>query len=178
MAGRRREARPPTMSDVARLAGVSAQTVSRVLNDYEFIKQDTRDRVQRAIASLGYRPNSAARALVTRRSATIGVIGSKSGYWGPSTVHRTIQAAGTGVIEVERGGVGATLQEDAGGQGVGVGGNNDEHAGASGRAVIWAVASAPPIPLPNCKSISTTSMSPWAARMTASSAVAASATTM
>src|SRR4051812_35173552 len=42
MADRRGDTRPPTMSDVARLAGVSAQTVSRVLNDYAFIKKDTR----------------------------------------------------------------------------------------------------------------------------------------
>ncbi|HEY3015040.1 MAG TPA: substrate-binding domain-containing protein, partial [Nocardioides sp.] len=57
-------------------------------------RPSTRERVEEAIRRLGYRPNSAARALVTRRSSTIGVIGSRSGFWGPSTVHRTIQAAG------------------------------------------------------------------------------------
>ena len=82
------------MADVARLAGVSHQTVSRVINGQNNLRPATRERVEQAIRQLGYRPNSAARALVTRRSATIGVIGSKSGYWGPSTVHRTIQAAG------------------------------------------------------------------------------------
>ena len=82
------------MADVARLAGVSHQTVSRVINGQNNLRPSTRERVEQAIRQLGYRPNSAARALVTRRSATIGVIGSKSGYWGPSTVHRTIQAAG------------------------------------------------------------------------------------
>ncbi|GAA4711567.1 LacI family DNA-binding transcriptional regulator [Nocardioides conyzicola] len=82
------------MADVARLAGVSHQTVSRVVNGQTNLRPETRERVLKAIRQLGYRPNTAARALVTRRSATIGVIGSKAGYWGPSTVHRTIQAAG------------------------------------------------------------------------------------
>jgi DNA-binding LacI/PurR family transcriptional regulator len=82
------------MADVARLAGVSHQTVSRVINGQSNLRPETREKVLEAIKQLGYRPNSAARALVTRRSATIGVIGSKGGYWGPSTVHRTIQAAG------------------------------------------------------------------------------------
>ena len=86
--------RSPVMADVARLAGVSHQTVSRVINGQDNLRPATRKKVEEAIAQLGYRPNTAARALVTRRSATIGVIGSKSGFWGPSTVHRTIQAAG------------------------------------------------------------------------------------
>ncbi len=86
--------RTPVMADVARLAGVSHQTVSRVINGQNNLRPATREKVEDAIRQLGYRPNTAARALVTRRSATIGVIGSKSGYWGPSTVHRTIQAAG------------------------------------------------------------------------------------
>ena len=86
--------RTPVMADVARLAGVSHQTVSRVVNGQDNLRPATRERVEQAIRQLGYRPNTAARALVTRRSGTIGVIGSKSGYWGPSTVHRTIQAAG------------------------------------------------------------------------------------
>jgi DNA-binding LacI/PurR family transcriptional regulator len=92
--GRRGGIRPPVMADVARLAGVSHQTVSRVINGQSNLRPATRLRVEEAIRQLGYRPNSAARALVTKRSATIGVIGSKSGFWGPSTVHRTIQAAG------------------------------------------------------------------------------------
>jgi DNA-binding LacI/PurR family transcriptional regulator len=82
------------MADVARLAGVSHQTVSRVINGHTSLRPETRDRVLAAIRQLGYRPNTAARALVTRRSATIGVIGSKGGFWGPSTVHRTVQTAG------------------------------------------------------------------------------------
>jgi DNA-binding LacI/PurR family transcriptional regulator len=91
---RLRPERSPVMADVARLAGVSHQTVSRVINGQTNLRPETRERVEQAIRQLGYRPNSAARALVTRRSGTIGVIGSKGGFWGPSTVHRTIQAAG------------------------------------------------------------------------------------
>ncbi|WP_245596420.1 LacI family DNA-binding transcriptional regulator [Nocardioides alkalitolerans] len=94
MTALRPEQRMPVMADVARLAGVSHQTVSRVVNGQTNLRPATRQRVEEAIRQLGYRPNTAARALVTRRSATIGVIGSKSGFWGPSTVHRTIQAAG------------------------------------------------------------------------------------
>lgn len=86
--------RTPVMADVARLAGVSHQTVSRVVNGQTNLRPETRERVLRAIDQLGYRPNTAARSLVTRRSATIGVIGSRSGFWGPSTVHRAIQSAG------------------------------------------------------------------------------------
>lgn len=90
---RRVEERRPVMADVARLAGVSHQTVSRVVNGHPSLRPATRERVERAIHQLGYRPDEAARALVTRRSRTIGVIGSRTGFWGPSTVHRTLQAA-------------------------------------------------------------------------------------
>ena len=57
--------RDPAMTDVARLAGVSHQTVSRVLNDHPNVREQTRLRVRAAIKELGYRPNRAARALVT-----------------------------------------------------------------------------------------------------------------
>ena len=62
------------MTDVARLAGVSHQTVSRVLNDHPNVRPETRRRVRAAIAELGYRPNTAARALVTGRSQALGVV--------------------------------------------------------------------------------------------------------
>ncbi len=91
---RTRAGRTPVMADVARLAGVSHQTVSRVVNGQTNLRPETRERVLEAIQQLGYRPNTAARSLVTRRSGTIGVIGSKDGFWGPSTVHRAVQAAG------------------------------------------------------------------------------------
>ena len=90
--------RPPGMHDVARMAGVSHQTVSRVLNDHPNVRSETRERVERAIAELGYRRNLAARALVTRRSNTIGVITSVTQLWGPSStlvsVERAARSAG------------------------------------------------------------------------------------
>ena len=76
--------RPPDIYDVARLAGVSHQTVSRVINNATNVRPATRDRVLEAIVALGYRRNRAARALVTRRSSTIGVMTSGSNLWGPS----------------------------------------------------------------------------------------------
>ena len=63
----------PTVEDVARAAGVSRQTVSNVLNSPDIVRGPTRERVQRAIVELGYRPHAAARRLRTRRSSTLGV---------------------------------------------------------------------------------------------------------
>lgn len=63
----------PTVEDVARAAGVSRQTVSNALNSPEIVRPATRERVERAIAELGYRPHAAARRLRTRRSSTLGV---------------------------------------------------------------------------------------------------------
>lgn len=62
------------MADVARLAGVSSQTVSRVSNGYAGVNEETRQQVLQAMAELGYRPNSAARALKRGEFRTIGVI--------------------------------------------------------------------------------------------------------
>ncbi len=78
-------AKAATIFDVARLAGVSHQTVSRVLNDLPNVRPATRERVQRAIAQLRYIPSPAARALVTRRSRTIGLITTGLPEFGPST---------------------------------------------------------------------------------------------
>jgi DNA-binding LacI/PurR family transcriptional regulator len=71
------------MADVARLAGVSHQTVSRVLNDHPNVRAHTRDRVLAAIRELAYRPNAAARTLVTRRTHTLGVICVDTMLYGP-----------------------------------------------------------------------------------------------
>ena len=60
--------RQPTINDVARLAGVSKKTVSRVINRSPHLKKDTRDKVERAIVDLGYVPNPQARALALRRN--------------------------------------------------------------------------------------------------------------
>ncbi|MFY9713987.1 MAG: LacI family DNA-binding transcriptional regulator [Microbacterium sp.] len=62
------------MEDVAREAGVSGQTVSRVVNARGYVGATTRVRVEAAMQSLGYRPNSAARALRSGRFRTIGVV--------------------------------------------------------------------------------------------------------
>lgn len=67
-------ARAATIFDVARLAGVSHQTVSRVLNDLPNVRPATRERVEEAIRQLRYVPSPAARALVTRRSRVVGLI--------------------------------------------------------------------------------------------------------
>lgn len=56
-----------TLKDVAAMAGVSYQTVSRVINDQHAVRPATRDRVQAAIDALDYRPDEAARALRARR---------------------------------------------------------------------------------------------------------------
>lgn len=66
--------RKPTMSDVARLAGVGTMTVSRVLSGTARVSEDTARRVQHAIEQLDYRPNELARALRGQRSRTIGLI--------------------------------------------------------------------------------------------------------
>ena len=63
-----------TISDVAKEAGVSTMTVSRVLNGRGEISQETRDRVQQVIDKLGYRPSSVARNLKTQRTNTIGLV--------------------------------------------------------------------------------------------------------
>ena len=79
--------------DVAALAGVSRQTVSRVLNEHPQIRESTRRRVMDAIAELEYTPNFAARALGTKRSRTIGVLASNSRHYGPSTSIAALEAA-------------------------------------------------------------------------------------
>lgn len=66
--------RGPSMADVAKAAGVSGQTVSRVANGRANVDAATRDRVLSAMREVGYRPNSAARALRNGQFRTIGVI--------------------------------------------------------------------------------------------------------
>jgi len=63
-----------TIKDVARLAGVSVATVSRVLNGSAVVSAPRRGRVQKAAARLNYSPNVAARSLITNRTHTIGVL--------------------------------------------------------------------------------------------------------
>jgi DNA-binding LacI/PurR family transcriptional regulator len=81
-----RDDRLPTIRDVARHAGVSVATVSRVLNDVPVVSDDMRERVREAIARLGYRPSSAARSLSLGRSQAIGVVAPF--FTSPSVVER------------------------------------------------------------------------------------------
>lgn len=95
------------LSDVAAKAGVSHQTVSRVVNGSPNVAAATRDRVQQAIAELGYRPNTAARALVTGASRTLGLVTVNINQYGPAQtmlgLERAARAAGyalgIGVLE-------------------------------------------------------------------------------
>lgn len=63
-----------TINDVARLAGVSKKTVSRVINDSPLVRPDTRDRVQALMQQIGYAPDPQARGLAFRRSFLIGLV--------------------------------------------------------------------------------------------------------
>ncbi|MEV4624991.1 LacI family DNA-binding transcriptional regulator [Micromonospora sp. NPDC049523] len=90
--------RPAVMADVARLAGVSHQTVSRVLNEHPNVRPETRNRVLRAIAELSYRRNALARGLVRRRSRVLGVVSFDTTLFGPAStlygIERAARAAG------------------------------------------------------------------------------------
>src|SRR6218665_29823 len=77
--------RMPSIRDVARLAGVSHQTVSRVLNDHPSIRPETKAKVLDAISVLDYRPNLAARALVTSKSNMLGILSATVGEFGPTS---------------------------------------------------------------------------------------------
>ncbi|WP_330254900.1 LacI family DNA-binding transcriptional regulator [Nocardia sp. NBC_00565] len=108
------ESRPAVMFDVAKLAGVSHQTVSRVLNGSPNVRPATRERVLRAVDELGYRPNAMARGLVSRRSKVLGVVSFDTVLYGPASmllgIERAARAAGYGVSivtmeQVDRAGV-------------------------------------------------------------------------
>ncbi len=85
--------RGATIRDVAREAGVSYQTVSRVINGSDAVRPATRERVRSAIEGLGFRPNAAARTLATSRSGIIGVLSSQSALYGPTTSIQAIEVA-------------------------------------------------------------------------------------
>ena len=63
-----------TINDIARLAGVSKKTVSRVINQSPFVKDETRARIDAVIQQIGYTPDPQARGLAFRRSFLIGLI--------------------------------------------------------------------------------------------------------
>ena len=83
----------PNMREVALLAGVSHMTVSRVINDHPSIAPATRERVLGAMRQLNYTPNSAARALATRKTSRIGVVVDSVIEFGPSSTLRAIEDA-------------------------------------------------------------------------------------
>ena len=93
---RGRRERPAGMAAVAQLAGVSHQTVSRVLNNHVSVRPATRERVLAAMAELDYRPNRLARALVTSRSGLIGVVTSGSAKYGPTSTLMAVEEAARG----------------------------------------------------------------------------------
>src|SRR4051794_16164635 len=85
--------RPFVMRDVARLAGVSAMTVSRALNSPDQVRATTLTKIMEAIEQLSYRPNSAARTLATGRSKVIGVVTAASTLHGPASTVFSIERA-------------------------------------------------------------------------------------
>jgi len=81
------------MADVAARAGVSVMTVSRVLNGFPGVADETRRRVEGAVTSLGYQANTAARVLAGGRSRALGVIAVETEQFGPSHILFGIEAA-------------------------------------------------------------------------------------
>jgi len=99
--------RAPSIRDVASEAGVSHQTVSRVLNNHPSIRPATEARVREVMTRLGYRPNRAARTLVTSRHHAVGLLVAGGRLWGPSSasiaVEEAARAAGYGVVSAALG---------------------------------------------------------------------------
>ena len=87
------EQRALSIRDIARMAGVSRQTVSRVLNGERYIKASTEAQVRKVIEEHAWRPNSAARALATARSKTIGLLVSARSHYGPFSAATAIDEA-------------------------------------------------------------------------------------
>jgi len=86
--------RPASIRDVARLAGVSHQTVSRVLNEHPSIRDATKSRVLAAIDELQFRPSRAARMLSRQRSQTIGILAAAvGGHYGPASSVSAVEDA-------------------------------------------------------------------------------------
>jgi DNA-binding LacI/PurR family transcriptional regulator len=83
----------PVMADVARLAGVSKQTVSRVLNEHPAVRAETREAVLDAMRTLGYRPSRSARSLASGRTRMLGVISFDAARYGPASILTAINTA-------------------------------------------------------------------------------------
>jgi LacI family transcriptional regulator len=87
------ESKRITIRGVAKEAGVSTQTISRVVNNHPDVSPETRLKVEEVLDRLGYRPSAIARQLIQRRSMNLGVVASGHEYYGPS---------GMAVVGVER----------------------------------------------------------------------------
>jgi len=91
-----------TIKEVASAAGVSTQTVSRVINNRPDVSPETRKRVQEIIDQLGYQPSALARSLIRQRSYTLGVVTAGLRYIGPSRtlsgITRAAEAAGYSLL--------------------------------------------------------------------------------
>ncbi|MFF5369452.1 LacI family DNA-binding transcriptional regulator [Streptomyces sp. NPDC013187] len=83
----------PVMADVARMAGVSKQTVSRVLNEHPAVRAETREAVLDAMRTLGYRPSRSARSLASGRTRMLGVISFDAARYGPASILTAINTA-------------------------------------------------------------------------------------
>lgn len=94
--------RPPAITDVAAAAGVSYQTVSRVVNGQPGVSQRTRERVTSVMRELGYQPNALARSLVTGRSRSVGLVTLASQLYGPARtaggIDEAARAAGYDIL--------------------------------------------------------------------------------
>lgn len=104
-----------TIIDVAKLANVSRVTVTRVLNEPEKVKEETRVRVENAIQQLNYTPNLSARSLVSKSSGVVGMLvpDNISGFFGSvmSAVHKQVNAKGKMLMVLES--TGETEEENA-----------------------------------------------------------------
>jgi DNA-binding LacI/PurR family transcriptional regulator len=83
--------RGKTLHDVAEYSGVSYQTVSRVVNHHPNVSPDTRERVQSAIDTLGYKPNKVAKSLAAKQSNTLALITFGMDYYGPTQMILNIE---------------------------------------------------------------------------------------
>ena len=83
----------PTIKQVAKAAGVSTQTVSRVINNRPDVAKDTRKRVKDVIETIGYQPSALARSLIRKRSYTLGVLTAGLKFIGPNRTLNGITSA-------------------------------------------------------------------------------------
>jgi DNA-binding LacI/PurR family transcriptional regulator len=145
----------PSGVDVARLAGVSQKTVSRVYNGEQYVSAEVRQRVLEAAEELGYRPNSAARALVSGKTRSIGVVALGTALYGPASLLLGIERAArdTGytlrvvnTLEGDTGGVAGAVNSllEQGVDGIIVSEPIDEETGPFGVEVPVLVIGAPP----------------------------------